>query len=216
RRSSGLSPQSRRMVTFAILLFALSGLVSGFAVGAFVRPKIGGLNSNNNGAGNTPVAQQTKTTATAIASPENQTLGVPVINSNDYTYLEVANGTTTYSFSALIVDDIIKKPIQANDVTCKLWMTKDGRVTPYLEANHYAIPEDFANLTNPFSDEVQNALNFVSPSQQTQPCTSNSKTTWSYTISSSLERGVYYLVVLADWRGKHYNWATVAIIVKKN
>ncbi|HEY6542239.1 MAG TPA: hypothetical protein VIZ18_14950, partial [Ktedonobacteraceae bacterium] len=51
RRSSGLNPQSRKIAVFAILLFALSGLISGFAVGAFVRPKIGGTGntgSNNN------------------------------------------------------------------------------------------------------------------------------------------------------------------------
>ena len=207
-----LSSQTRKIAISTILLFALSGLISGFAVGAFVHPKPATDTTHNTGSGTVPVVQITKTPATA-ATPENVNLDEPVISSGDITFKQTADGSTTYTFSALIIEKN-QKPIQASDVTCKLWVTKSATdVNSILGANNYAIPRAFDNLQQPFPNEV-NALNFISP-QQTQPCTPNGKTTWNYTISPSVDPGTYNFVVLADWQGKHYNWRWIEVQIKK-
>src|SRR5690242_8842591 len=88
RRSNGLSPQSRRVAVFAVLLFALAGLISGFAVGGFVRPKIAGIGTNGSNNINNPIVQQTKT-ATPVATVRPQTIRVERVDG--YTFTEVAN-----------------------------------------------------------------------------------------------------------------------------
>src|SRR5579859_6123452 len=100
RRSNGLGPQSRRIATLAIVLFALSGLISGFAVGAFVRPKIGGT-GNNNGTGITPIVQQTRT-QTPLSALSPQKMYYPKVD--QYTSREFADGQTLYLFSAHATD----------------------------------------------------------------------------------------------------------------
>ena len=210
--SSGLSPRSRRIATVAVLLFGLSGLISGFAMGAFIRPKIPGITTNN-GIGITPPVSQSTTVKTK-PTHENVTVGEPITNDGDFTQQEVANGTTTYSYSALIVTEGTTTPIRATDVTCKLWLTRDLDGTGhYLNDNGYAVQKDIDHIQQPFSHEVLNALNFVSPSQQTRPCKANGKTTWTYTLSTSVDPGLYYVFVLADWQGKHYNWFARAIMI---
>src|SRR6266852_8515965 len=78
QRSNGLNRQTRRIAVFAIILFALSGLISGFAMGAFVRPKIGGT-GNNSGNNIAPITQQTKT-VTSVATPRPQTIRVQSVD----------------------------------------------------------------------------------------------------------------------------------------
>lgn len=209
-----LSPQTRKIATGAILLFALAGLISGFAVGAFVHPRPATGTTHNTGLGTPPVVQNTRTPATP-ATPENVNLDEPKINLGDITFRQIANGSTTYTLSALIIEKN-KKPIQVSDVTCKLWVTKSATdVNLLLGANNYAIPRAFDTIQQqPFPNEV-NALNFNPSTQQIQPCTPNGNTSWNYTISPSVDPGTYHFVVLADWQGKHYNWSWVNIEIKK-
>ncbi len=209
-----ISQQTRKIAVFAILLFALSGLISGFAVGAFVHSKQRGVGTTSAGTGTTPVGQITKTPASTTVT-ENVNLDDPVIKpGEDYPFFQVANGSTNYAFSALIINKS-KSPIQVSDVTCKLWLTNNGDVNSILRADHYAIPRAIDNIQQPFPGEVVGALNYLVPSQQIQPCTPNGKTFWHYTISPSIDPGTYYLVVLADWKGKSYNWYWVSIEIKK-
>lgn len=203
----GLSQQSRKIAVFAVLLFALSGLISGFAVGAFVRPKIG-PGTTSTGSGTPSGAQNSKTSQ----STENINLDFPVIG--DFSYTEVANGSTRYIFTAQILDTS-KNPIRVPDVMCKLWLTKDRDVNPVLQADNDAIPRAIDQIRQPFPHEVANGLNFISPSQQVQPCAPDGKTTWSYTVSPPVDPGTYYLVVLSDWKGKSYTWSWQAIKIKK-
>jgi hypothetical protein len=212
QRPNNVSHQTRKIAIMAILLFALSGLISGFAVGTFVRPKIGSETATHTGSGTTPVAQNTKTTVTTTSS-ENVNLGFPSITQAN-PYFQIANGSTNYTLSALIIDKS-NHPIQVSDVTCKLWLTKGGDVNAILRADDYAIAKEFDRIQQPFPQEAVSALNFISPTQQTQPCTPNGKTTWNYTISPSVDPGRYHFVVLADWKGKHYNWSWVDITIKK-
>jgi len=56
-----LSSQTRKIATGAILLFALSGLISGFAVGAFVHLKPATGTAHDTGSGTKPIVQNTRT-----------------------------------------------------------------------------------------------------------------------------------------------------------
>src|SRR5947209_18336971 len=77
--NDSLKTQSRTVVFLALLLFALSGLISGFAVGAFVHPKGGSISNPgpNTGTGK-PVTQATST-PTLQPTPHPRKLGYPVI-----------------------------------------------------------------------------------------------------------------------------------------
>jgi hypothetical protein len=215
RGPGGLNAQSRRIAILAILLFGLSGLISGFAVGAFIHPKAAPTTGTTGPGGATSPASQTTKSSTKSTSSENVKVGWPILGSGDYTYRETADGTTAYSLSALIVKEGTHTPIQATDVTCKLWLTNDGHINDLLSANGYAIPRDSAHLSQPFADEVPNSLTFAAPSKQTQNCAAGIKTKWTYTLSSTVQPGQYFLVVLADWKGQHYNWSWVDITIKQ-
>ncbi len=208
-----ISQQTRKIAVFAILLFALAGLISGFAVGAFMHSKPRVTQATSKSSGTTPVTQITKTPV-STTGPENVNLDPPVINQGDYSYFQVVKGSTSYTFSTWIINKS-QNPIQVPDVTCKLWLTKDGDVNSILGAGNYAIPRAIDTIQQPFPGEVVGAFIFTSPTQQTQPCTPKGKTTWSYTISPSIDPGLYYAVVLADWKGKSFDWSWVAIRIKK-
>ena len=211
---NNINQHTRKIAVVAILLFALSGLISGFAVGAFVHPKAQtgtGTGTGTTGSGTTPVVRVTHTPVSTTTT-EHVNLDLPVIG--DYSTFQIANGSTSYTFSAQIIEKN-KQPIQASDVTCKLWLTKEGDVNSILGADNYALPRTIDNIQQPFPKEVVGAFNYIAPSQQIQPCAPNGKTTWNYTISQSVDPGIYNLVVLADWKGKSFNWSWVRIEIKK-
>lgn len=211
---NNINQQTRKIAVVAILLFAFSGLISGFAVGAFVHPKAKpGAGTGPTGSGTTPITKATHPPVSTVTT-EHVNLDLPVINQGDYTYFQIANGSTNYTFSALIRNKN-QNPIQASDVTCKLWLTKEGDVNAILRADNYAIPRTFDTIQQPFPKEVMGAFNYIAPSQQSQSCAPTGKTSWSYTISQSVDPGTYNLVVLADWKGKSFNWSWVQIVIKK-
>ncbi|MGH2495525.1 MAG: hypothetical protein ACRDIV_12555 [Ktedonobacteraceae bacterium] len=228
RRSSGLSPQTRRIATFAIILFALSGLISGFAVGAFVRPKHGGTSNSPSVNSITPIVQQTKT-ATPVATVQPVQLPFPTIDHVEST--NVPNGTT-YTLTAHL-DNVTGKdgqPVHADNLTCKLWLISrvptDQKV--FIPAD---ILSNVATISNPFTaqakdqnknivpnvtyPEIQPGLSFDGSTAQTQPCRTDGEVTWRYQISPQATPGKYTLVVLYDWSGKHYNWSWVNVTIKQ-
>ncbi len=211
-----INQQTRKVAVLAILLFALSGLISGFAVGAFVhsRDRTGvGIGTSTSGSKTTPIAHATQTTV-PITTVEHVNLDLPVISQGDYSYFQIADGSTNYTFSTLIINKN-QTPIQASDVTCKLWLTKEGDVNSILRADNYALLRSIDTVQQPFPKEVVGVINYIAPSQQTQPCATNGKTSWKYTISQTFDPGIYNLVVLADWKGKSFNWSWVNIVIKK-
>ena len=211
---NNINQQTRKIAVVAILLFALSGLISGFAVGAFGHSKAKtGTGTGPTGSKTTPITQITHTPVSTTTT-EHVNLAEPVIKQGDYPYFQIANGSTSYTLSAQIINKN-KTPIQASDVTCKLWLTKDGDVNAILGADHYAIPRSIGTFQQPFPKEVVGAFNYIPPSQQTQPCAPTGKTTWNYTISQSVVPGTYNLVVLADWKGKSFQWSWVTIRINK-
>ena len=212
---NNLNPQTRKIAVVAILLFALSGLISGFAVGAFghSKAKTGTGTTHNTGSGITPITQVTHT-AVSTTTTEHVNLAEPVIKQGDYSTFQIANGSTNYALSAQIINKN-QTLIQVSDVTCKLWLTKEEDVNSILRADNYAIPRTIDTIHQPFPKEVVGTFNYIPPSQQIQPCAPTGKTTWSYTISQSVDPGTYSLVVLADWKGKSFNWRWVSIVIKK-
>ncbi len=208
-----INQQTRKIAVFAILLFALSGLISGFAVGAFVHSKPRGSGTTPTSSGTTPIAKVTRTpVSTTIA--EHVNLDIPLINHGDYSYFQIANDNTNYTISAQIINKD-KNPTQATDITCKLWLTKEGDVNSILRADQYSLLRSIDNLQQPFPKEVVGAFNYIAPSQQIQPCAPTGKTSWTYTIAQSVDPGTYSLVVLADWKGKSFDWSWVQIVIKK-
>src|ERR1700730_18439949 len=205
RRSNGLSPQSRRIATFAIILFALSGLISGFAVGAFVRPKIGGA-GNNNGTGISPIMQQTKT-STPSAQSHPVKLGDPVVIA--VKYHEIADGTTSYTFTAYAVDQSIDnhhgKRVNVSGITGKLWLQN------IPQGGFINLPESrlrHLDIQGPLTvDEVAGTLNFVTGTTQIQQSDASGQVTWNYTLATSVPPGNYFLAVLLDWSGQSFNWS---------
>ena len=202
------NPQSRGIVLTAIVLFALAGLLSGFAVGAFVRPGHGSPVNIPSQTETTPTTHKTHTPTTPVTdhpAPINE----PTIGS--YSYFEVANGSTPYTFTA----STTKKDggaINGSDLTCKIWLTKDGNVSAAITTNRL---RSVGTLSQPFSNEVQGGLAFGASTPQTQTC-ANGHGTWSYTLSPTLHPGLYYIAALMDWQGVHYNWSWVAIRVKQS
>jgi hypothetical protein len=212
--SNNVNLQTRKVAVIAILLFALSGLMSGFAVGAFVHPKSQtGAGNGTAGSVKTPIVHATHTTV-ATTTVEHINLALPVISQGDYSYFQIANGSTNYTISALVMNKNTT-PIQASDVTCKLWLTREADVNSILRADQYSLLRAIDTIQQPFPKEAVGAFNYVAPSQQTQPCAPTGKTSWSYTISQSVNPGTYSLVVLADWQGKSFNWSWVQIVIKK-
>lgn len=199
--------QPAGVLVTAIIMFALAGLLSGFAVGAFVRPL---RNGQNNAPGQSTTSHKTHTTPTPSTSQTTNDpipMGFPVFDS--YQYIEIADGATTYSITA----HAIKKDgtrITASGITCKIWLTHNGKVM--LSTDRLRSVE---TLDQPFPDEEQSALNFSATTPQTQMC-DNGIGQWSYTISPTLHPGLYYVVVLMDWSGVHYNWSWDAIRVRSS
>src|SRR5207249_1477188 len=90
---NNLNPQSRTIAVIAIILFALAGLISGFAVGAFIRPGEQQQASNPNQT-LTPPAQGQSNTPTVSHPQRPLPMSPPVID--EFKYSEIANGSTTY------------------------------------------------------------------------------------------------------------------------
>ena len=210
RSSNNVSSQTRTIAFFAVLLFAIAGLISGFSVGAFVHPKTSSPSTAHTGSSmKPPVVQKTQTPVSARTSSVVWPAEPEI---TDYSTNETQNNN--YTLSALITDRSTNKPVHSSDVTCKLWLTHNGNINPILKKDDYSILKAINTIGQPFPGEAPSGLTFSNTTSQVQPCATNgSKTTWSYTLSPSLHPGTYYLAVLADWKGIHYNWRWVAIIV---
>lgn len=210
QHDSNASPLGKFTVS-ALLCFSLAGLLAGFAYGGFLR-HVAGNSAASSGL-------RTKTTSTehgasSTAAPAGVFLGYPIVGTGDYDSSEQADGTTRYTFSAQIVNKGTNTPITTTDVTCRFWLTDDANATATaLSDNNYALPRTLASFNQPFPHEIDGALNFTSPSQQTQPCATNGKTTWTYTLSPTVHHGNYFLAILSDWKGIHYNWYLVTVKV---
>lgn len=211
------SSQSRMIAVVAMLLFALSGLISGFAVGAFIRPALHNQSTNPNSGETPPVKSQG---ATPTRTPRTQhpiPLGIPQVGPVSYT--EASDDTTTYTTTLQVTDQsngntTPGKPVHAPGITCKIWLTKDGHVNANMPIDRLQAVD---TLSQPFPKEKSAGLDFFDPSTpQTQMCNARGQATWNYKVPSTVEPGRYFLVALTDWNGIHYNWSWAQITVTKS
>jgi len=218
-----LSSQSRTIALFAIFLFALAGLISGFSVGAFVRPNLALPALNSNQSVPRSITGQSQTTTHTPPTPRFVKLGWPVIP--NYSPIEMADGSTTYTLIAYAVDQSIDpghgNPVHASGITFKLWLVEriPTGITFMLARQDL---QKVGTIQNPLTGTVQDqpyqeipGLNFDTGIQQTHPSNAKGKMTWKYQVSSSVAPGDYDLVVLSDWDGKYYNWSWANIEIKK-
>lgn len=215
------APLIHPMLLVALLLFSLAGLLSGFAVGAMTHTEPPSAGNSNPRLKQTPVAAQP--TAPKQQTPTvdimNVGLGCPLVS--QFYAQEVADNTTPYTLHAQVVDKSINqqtpcgqgKPLQVSGITCKLWLTKDDHINQTLLGAMNRL-KSVDTLQQPFPNEETNALNFTG-SQQTQPCNPQGQTAWSYQVNTSVKPGKYYLVMLADWQGKLYNWSWKLVNITK-
>ncbi len=206
-----ISPQSRTIAIVAVVLFALSGLISGFSVGAFIHPK---LPSAGTGISTTqpPIAQQTPVTSKTPHPQRPFVLGEPQIV--NYTYTEVADSNTLYTFTGQVVNSS-GHPVYKEGITCKIWLTKNGNKTSVINADNFKRLREIATIQNPFPQEVSGGLTFSAATPQTQFCSTSGNTSWKYAVSTSVDPGIYFIVLLTDWDGVHYNWYSAAINITR-
>ena len=212
---NNVNQQTRKVAVIAILLFAFSGLISGFAVGAFVHPKArtgAGTGTGTTGSKSTPIAHATQTTVPTI-NPIR--MGDPVVTQIS-TY-EKSNATTQYKFTANAVDASLDKhhgkQIYASGITCKLWLQ-------HIPAGNFV---DLSlerlrrmDIQGPLTgDEIPGALILAPGESQIQTTNSNGQVSWNYTIATSVDPGAYYLVVLMDWQGQYSNWSWRYVSISK-
>lgn len=212
---NNVSGPSRSIAVLAVILFALAGLMSGFAVGGFLHLK-SGQSSNSGAAGTSSEGQTTQSSSTHTSHPKR--LGIPQWNlSND---VQRADGTT-YTLMTQVVDGQKKpQPVHASGITCKLWLVNRIPTNTILDIP-ISILKDVNAISNPIPGTVNgrsfneiDGLNFDSSTPQTHPCNANGQFTWKYQLSSSVDPGDYNLVVLTDWSGAYYNWAWINIVIE--
>src|ERR1051326_4388407 len=173
-RNPGQPGNARKqsLLITGITLFALSGLLVGFAVGAVTRPQHKQTASTLSVS---PVANQQTQSASPTVAKTTQILplGYPVITQASSP--EVADGTTSYTFTAHPVDQSIDKghgkPVHATDITCRLWLTKEDNPTATLQ-NVTERLRNVTSLSQPLPREMENALVFTG-GNQTQNCSDN-------------------------------------------
>ena len=192
-------------------------LMTGFATGTFTRPKPTPQQSKKDTKGPAPTTVVPKQTpvVTITSTVQVTKLGWPAIQ--DFAAIENADGTTSYTFSAYPVDQSIDsghgQQVHAPGITCKLWITKDEHATATLKKSWNKL-QSIDSVRGVLPTEKENAFTF-SATPQTQTCSVQGLTTWTYTISPNVEPGKYYLVVLADWKGIVFNWNTRQITIMK-
>ncbi len=219
--------QVQSMIITAITLFALSGLMVGFTVGAFTHPRSLPQTHRNTRIPVLTVSKAPTPTKAPAVDIATVRIGCPIIG--NYQPVQVSDGTTDYTFSAQIVDQSIDhtppcghgNPLAIPDLSCKIWLVKQQDDPGKLGERINQLPNDqkqaMWNLQMPFPQEVVNALQMDSGSSSTMTCNpAGGVTTWHYKLSPDLGPGNYYIAVLANWHGAYSNWVWRPLTVARN
>jgi hypothetical protein len=198
-------------------MFAFSGLLIGFAVGALAHQHTPTQMAQSKQNAHQLITQIQAPTQTATIQAVE--LGCPLIGS--YNTSEVANGSVSYKLSAQVRDKSggpcgSGNPVHAAGITCKLWLTADDHINQTLKAITPSRLAKIDTLAQPMPNEVENGLLFDTATPQTQVCDEQGHITWKYSINPSVQPGAYSLLVLTDWKGTSSNWSWVYITVQKN
>lgn len=218
------TPQAQPIIIIAITLFAFSGLMVGFTVGAFTHNR----QSANSGNPTIVASNHTPPTPTPAPSPTATVvlLGCPTLTNIPSN----ASGTQQYTANIQAEDKTgtnngvcnipQEKPVTADGITCRIWVeSQDNDPNTELRTD----PQAQTLLQNPatfnqqsFPHEKPGALNFdPGTPTEAQPCVKGAAQ-WKFTISPTLPKGNYFLVGLTDWQGQHWNWTSVQITVSTN
>jgi hypothetical protein len=154
--SNKLGTQSHTIVFVALGLFALAGLISGFALGAFVHPPRARQATPPQHIVTPIIAGQTQVSTPTPHVQQPKKLGWPVIQQRP-SDTEVADGNTTYTISIQAVDQSIDKahgqPVHTSTISCKIWLTKDANVSKNIPPGRLASVD---TLSSPFPKEEPN------------------------------------------------------------
>lgn len=210
--ASAVNSTSRVVIIVAIILFAFAGLISGFSVGAFVHPSKSATANTNNSGNTHPIVGQTPVVTKTTHTLRPFLLGEPKITQTTYT--EVADGTTQYTFAGEAVNKV-GTPVFKDAITCKIWLTKNGNTADVINADDFARLKSISTIQQPFPKETVGGLVFSTSTPQTQPCSATGPTTWTYQVSQSLDPGIYFIVLLTDWDGVHYNWYSAGVNITR-
>ncbi len=222
-QAPNVSSQSRTIAIVAVILFALSGLISGFSIGAFIHPPKSSLTDMNTSGTIPPIAGQSSVTSKGPHTTKTVPLGWPVIKYFNDT--ETADGSTVYTFSAYPVDQSVDtghgKEVYASGITCKVWL-----IQHIPASSHLSLPiptlRDISAIQNPLTGIAKGqqyaeipGLSFNASTLEVHACNARGVTNWKYQIATTVAPGKYNLVVLTDWDGKRFNWSWADIIIKK-
>jgi hypothetical protein len=215
--------QALRVAVLAVILFALSGLITGFAFGAFVHFSPTRTASSPTSINTT---QQKTGGTTPVTTPQTnpQSLGLPLIQS--YSYNEIANGTTIYKVVVQVTNQrngplAAGKALSVSGITCKLWLVqripdkKALNIPTSTLKNVQAIQSPITGYINDRPVSEISGLNFDPTTSQTQLSNTKGQATWQYQISPSVAPGNYDLVALTDWDGVHFNWSWYNIVISQ-
>ena len=223
--------QVQTMVITAITLFALSGLMVGFAFGAFVRPKqLQTVAPTQPTAPITPVAHSSTPTIPPVTpTPAITQLGCPTVKVDNAQNTQMADGVTPYKAFVQAKDKtnvpqgkVCADPEQAKNVTvdgiiCRLWLIKatDDPTTGFEDIlkNKQSKDNLFENLKAPFPKEIQGGLIFSDTTTQVQNC-NKGLGSWQYQVAPSVDPGQYYLMGLTEYQDTlYYNWSWTTLTV---
>ncbi|GLV59370.1 hypothetical protein KDH_61970 [Dictyobacter sp. S3.2.2.5] len=211
-QKNGGNTQVQTVMITAITLFALSGAILGFAVGAFTHPRTVQQIINTTSGGDkkpTPVViaktpSPTTTAVTTQAIPQ----GCPGIGT---TYGIDGTITLTLAAKQKVPNDCTpsNEPDLANNgITCRIFLAKAKGVVPVLDDADRALFKDTANYSGTFPHEIAGGLTVVNGGSLTQPCMQG-KATWTLRLADTLEKGKYYIVGLTgNTPFYNYSWST--------
>ncbi len=213
--TGGTNASVRKLTLYTLLGFSLAGLIAGFVFGGFVHSTPTQVNTPG------PIAKTTPTapiTSHIVLTPTPEVilpLGLPLFQTYPKSTESLAD-RATYSVGIQVINHN-QQPVHASDITCKAWLVQQIPQDKSLHIDPNTL-KDVNNLTNPIAGTIDNTpapevggLVFDPTTPQTGLCDANGQMTWKYTLAPTLAPATYDLVVLTDWKGKHYNWSWVNI-----
>jgi len=223
------APRSQIILIFALLLFSIAGLASGFSIGALSK-KTGQTKQPSQITSNVPSLKGQSATPVPKTITKIIPLGCPIVMPNSSVNLTNAQLTnnTTYTFSTQAVDTTgnqptkkiycatANKPIHTAGITFKLWVIKNvgNKTLTFPNLGDITKPID-GKVNGKDFPELQNELQFGTTTPQVQQSNAQGQVTWNYTLNPGLKDGTYTLVVLTNWQGKTANWTWRDLVVKK-
>jgi hypothetical protein len=222
-QSKSGTPQGQTTIIITITLFAIAGLVVGFAYGAFTRSTGKTQQPTSQSHDISVVSQKTQLTPSPISQTQPPPLGCPDVEAN--VSQMVADGHTPYQATIQAKDKTgnpgntctniaLEKPLAIDGLTCKIWLTKAQDPSADLSRDSSQL-QHLDQLSAPSPDEIPSGLIFDPSTPQVQPC-KQGQGNWKFTISPTVSPGDYYIVGLTDWHGTHYDWSWYSVTINNH